>query len=102
GPAAFAELPDAEPATFYHTDFIERHVECLVVQARGLDRHPELRDEYFRHYRRIVYLAQARSTELERLAEAHARRLGLPLEVRDTGLAPFRSALADHLVQWRR
>jgi hypothetical protein len=101
GPAVFAELADAEPGTYYLTDFLVRHFDRLVVQALGLDRHPELRDEYFRHYRRVVYLAQTRPGELESLAAAHAARLGLPLEVRFTGLEPMRSALAEHVVQWR-
>lgn len=101
GAATFAELADAEPGTFYLTDFLVRHFERLVVRGLGLDRHPELRDEYFRHYRRIVYLAQTRSAELADLAEAHARRLGLPLTVHYTGLEPFRNALSEQVIQWR-
>lgn len=101
GAAAFAALADAEPGTFYLTDFLVRHFERLVVKGLGLDRHPELRDEYFRHYRRVVYLAQTQSDELQALAESHARRLGLPLVTHCTGLAPFRDALAEHVVQWR-
>jgi hypothetical protein len=101
GADAFAALADAEPGTFYLTDFLVRHFERLVIKGLGLDRHPELRDEYFRHYRRVVYLAQTQSAELEALAEAHARRLALPLVTRFTGLAPFREALAGHVIQWR-
>lgn len=101
GEAAFAALADAEPGTFYLTDFLVRHFQRLVVEGLDLDRHPELRDEYFRHYRRVVYLAQTESAELEALAEVHARRLALPLVTHHTGLAPFRNALAGHVIQWR-
>lgn len=101
GPATFAALSDAEPGTFYLTDFLVRHFDRLVVRGLGLDRHPELKSEYFRHYRRIVYLAQTQSDELASLAEAHARYLGLPLEVHFTGLDPFRRSLTEHVVQWR-
>jgi hypothetical protein len=51
----------------------------------GLDRYPELRDDYFRHYERIVWLAQAPDDELRALAERAARRLGLPLVTVETG-----------------
>src|SRR5215470_15904088 len=52
-PAVFAQLADAEPGTFYLTDFLLRHFERLVVRSLGLDRHPELRQEYFRHYKKL-------------------------------------------------
>ena len=56
---AFDALHEEEPGTFYLTDFLVRHFERLIVAGLGLDRHPELLDDYFRHYRRVVYLAQA-------------------------------------------
>ena len=92
GAEAFAALADAEPGTFYLTDYLVRHFDRLVVEGLGLDRHPELRDEYFRHYRRVVYLAQQPDDGLRARAVAAASRLGLPLETRATGLgglAPF-------------
>ena len=33
----------------------------------GLDRHPELRDDYFGHYTRVVWLAQEPDPELRAL-----------------------------------
>ena len=42
GSAVFDELADAEPGTFYLTDFLVRHFERLVTRGLGLDRHPEL------------------------------------------------------------
>ncbi len=87
GHAEFAALHDAEPGTFYLTDYLVRHFEALVVRGLGLDRHPELLADYFGNYRRVVYLAQVDDPALERGAEAAAARLGLALEVRRTGLA---------------
>ena len=52
GAELFATLHDDEPGTFFLTDFLTRHFEPLVWQGLGLDRHPELRDVYFAHYRR--------------------------------------------------
>ncbi|HJS88519.1 MAG TPA: DUF1638 domain-containing protein [Steroidobacteraceae bacterium] len=86
GARSFAELADAEPGTFYLTDFLTRHFERLVVRELGLDRHPELAQEYFRNYRKLVYLAQTRSTALLERARQIASGLGLEFEHRYTGL----------------
>jgi hypothetical protein len=94
GSAEFAGLHEAEPGTFYLTDFLVRQFEPLVIQALGLDRHPELRDQYFRNYRRLVYLAQSESPDLEARARECARRLGLEYGYRYTGLEHFGRALA--------
>ena len=42
GESAFLEMHEAEPATFYLTDFLCRHFDLFVVKGLGLDRHPEL------------------------------------------------------------
>ena len=62
-----------------------RTFDHLVYRGLGLDRHPELRDDYFGNYRRVVWLAQQRTPELEQAAQAAAARLGLALEIREVG-----------------
>lgn len=86
GPEPFAEMTEAEPATFFLTDYLVRHFDRLVIQGLGLDRFPQLRDAYFGNYRRIVYLVQAEDPALAVKAEQAAASLGLPLETRRTGL----------------
>ena len=85
GASTFAELSDAEPGTFYLTDFLLRHFDRLVIRGLGLDRHPELTGEYFRHYRKLVYLAQVRAPEAIERAKQIAQRMGFEFEHRHTG-----------------
>ena len=49
---------EEEPGTYFLTDFLARTFEHTVWRELGLDRYPELRDEYFRHYTRVIWLAQ--------------------------------------------
>jgi hypothetical protein len=93
--AAFAELSQAEPGTFYLTDFLVRHFDRLVIEGLGLDRHPELQPEYFRNYRRLVYLVQSPEAALSTAARAAAQRLGLAYEERQTGYGELASTLSQ-------
>jgi hypothetical protein len=94
GAAAFAELAESEPGTFYLTDFLLRHFDRLVIQALGIDRHPELQPVYFGNYRRLVYLSQAPKPGAEAEARKVADRLGLELVVRQTGYGGLGASLA--------
>jgi hypothetical protein len=85
GNEVWQELHDAEPATFYLTDFLARHFDALVIRGLGLDRHPELLPQYFGNYRRLLYLAQTDDGDLRARARAAAERLGLDYEERRTG-----------------
>ncbi|RME47005.1 MAG: DUF1638 domain-containing protein [Chloroflexi bacterium] len=85
GGPLFHELMAENPGTFFLTDFLVRTFQGTVIRELGLDRFPHLRDEYFRNYKRIVYLAQTHDPELCARAEEIAGYLGLPLEIRHTG-----------------
>jgi Protein of unknown function (DUF1638) len=86
GEEVFAALAEEEPGTFYLTDFLARHFNTLVIKGLGLDRFPQLRDDYFHAYRRVVHLAQIDDPETTENAKAAAERLGLAYERRFTGL----------------
>jgi hypothetical protein len=87
GSAEFATMADAEPGTFWLTDFLARNFERLVVRGLGIDRHPELQSTYFAHYTRVVFLSQSDDPDLLVLARRAADRLGLAFEHRPTGVA---------------
>ena len=103
----FSELSEQEPGTFYLTDFLVRHFERLVAQTLGIDRHPELIAEYFRNYRRVVYLIQdPAQSDLEHAARI-AARLGLAFESRVTGYGDLEPGLrraasgsAEQRIEW--
>lgn len=86
GQRRLAAALESEPGTYLLTDFLAMSFDRTVVQELGLDRHPELRDDYFGHYTRVVWLAGRRTPQVEAAARAAADRIGLPLEVLDVGL----------------
>jgi hypothetical protein len=90
----FARLTHEEPATFFLTDFLARNFDRLVIKGLGLDRHPELLDQYFGNYKRVVYLAQTDDPELVRAGRRGAARLGLAFELRHTGYGELATELA--------
>jgi len=90
----FAQLADGEPGTFYLTDFLLRHFERLVVRPLGLDRHPELVQQYFRNYRKLVYLSQAPRADAIEQAGLIAERFGFQFEHRFTGYGELGTRLA--------
>jgi hypothetical protein len=88
------EIFESQPGTYVLTDFLVRSFDRTVIAELGLDRHPELRDDYFAHYTRMVWLAQQPDDELRALAERAAARIGLPLTVVPTGHTGLERALA--------
>ena len=92
---------EEEPGTYFLTDFLARTFEHTVLKELGLDRHPELRDAYFAHYTRVVWLAQHPTPATRAAAERAAERLGLPLEVREVGDEGLEIQLANVIYQSR-
>ena len=98
GVAEFERRSEEDMRAFFLTDFLVRQFETLVIEGLGLDKHPELRDTYFGHYEKVVYLAQTDDERLKKEAEAAAKRLSLAYEYRLVGLgelAPEITAFAE-------
>ena len=73
GKQQVAEAAAAEPGTYFLTDFLARSFERTVWAGLGLDRHPELRDDYFRQLHAGCVAGTAALTRAR--ARGRARRL---------------------------
>ena len=94
GSEVFQNLHEAELGTFYLTDFLAIHFERLVVKGLGLDRFPQLKEQYFGYYRKLVYLAQKEDSKVDLKAQAAARFLDLEYEKVATGDGHLETAIA--------
>ncbi len=94
GPARIQAMFEDQPGTYLLTDFLVRSFTRSVVAELGLDRHPELLEDYFGNYTSVVWLAQKPDDELRVLAQECADFLGLPLRTVETGHLGLERALA--------
>ena len=58
-----------------------------------MDQYPQLKNEYFRNYKKLTYLAQTESEELINKAKQHADFLNLEYNFYYTGLNQFKVAI---------
>lgn len=94
GEAGFAAVEEADMTAFYMTDFLCRQFDAFFMKPLGLDRHPELAQDFFGNYEKVVYLAQTDDPSLEKVARDAADMLGLAYEKRMTGYGDLEPALA--------
>ena len=85
---------DKVPGTYVLTDYLVKTFRRSVMNEMGLDRYPELRDDYFHAYERIVWLSQNQSPELEEAARDAAQLIDLPLEIIHVGDVHLEEQLA--------
>ena len=95
GSERFAALSEAEPGTFYLTDFLAQHFDQFVTKPLKFVEHPELRDMYFGNYRRLVFLSQKKDEALLNAAKAAAAQLELEFEHVHVGYGGLESGLRD-------
>ena len=93
GEQRFKDISEQELGSFYLTDFLAKHFERLVIKGLKLDQHPELRDQYFGNYTRVVYLSQEDNPSVRSLAKNAALFLGLDFEHEHCGYGDLRTGL---------
>ena len=65
-------------------EIVSKKTLCRMSKAQGYCA-PELRDDYFHAYKRILWLAQHQTPELEEAAKDAASLIDLPLEIINVG-----------------
>ena len=91
----YDQFLEEEIGTFFLTDFLVRTFHRAVIQGLGLDRYPELKENYFHNCTRIVYLIQNDSPQLRQEAQVIADFMGLPLHFYKTGCDNLENHLYD-------
>lgn len=84
---------EAEPGTYVFTDYLIKTFRRSVMVEMGLEKYPELRDDYFHSYKRVLWLSQRQTPELEAAAQEAAQLIGLPLEIIHVGDAHLEEQL---------
>ncbi len=85
GEKEIKRIMEETPGTYFLTDFLAKSFHRSVMVELGLDKRPELREDYFKNYERVIWLAQKPTAELEELARSAAALIGLPLEIKIVG-----------------
>lgn len=100
GEQRFKEISEQELGSFYLTDFLAKHFERLVIKGLKLDQHPELRDQYFENYTRVVYLSQEDNPSVRSLAKNAALFLGLDFEHEHCGYGDLQTGLESQVLKF--
>lgn len=100
GGDAYERQAGEKPGTFFLTDFLARGFKGMVWKGLGLDRYPELKDDYFANYTDVIWLAQKRESKTEARAREAANLLGLPLTVVETGYGRLEERLRHLVEEW--
>ena len=95
GNAEFDQYSENDITTFYLTDFFCKYFEKFVWEALGLNRRDDMVDFVFGNYRKVIYIAQTKNTELEIKAREIAKRLKLDYEYRFTGYGDMEKRMSD-------
>lgn len=98
GESVFNTMAEQELGTFYLTDYLVDNFQRLIMDGLGINKHPQLLEQYFGNYTQLMYLRQDSHSEKreQRLEQAQlaAKALNLRLSVYDTGLQPFTQSLS--------
>ncbi len=99
GEARFTEIAEEELGSFYLTDFLVEHFDRLMIKGLKLDKHPELRDQYFANYKLVVYLSQREDPALVVRAKAAAAFLGLEFRHEQSGYGDLENGLQQQILK---
>jgi len=92
GAEAFQNIMNEDAGTYFLEKQLICHFDEYCKQPLELD-DTEMKRDYFRHYRRILYIRQPRDADLLPQCLEIARFLGLKLQVRDADYGELRTNL---------
>lgn len=98
GEQRFNEMAEEQPATFYLTDFLAQHFDRLVIRGLKLHLYPELREDFFGNYERVLYLSQRQDEDLLAAARSAADFLGLDFEHMNCGYGDLGKSLESQVI----
>jgi len=99
GKDEFERLSEEEIGTFYLTDYLVKNFNRIMIKGLGLDKHPELFEVYFEHYKKLVYLAQTENEQWNKDAEKYAKDFGFSYEYRFVGTGSLGSVFEEIEIQ---
>lgn len=99
GSERFERMADAEPGTFYLTDFLAEHFDRFVMEPLKINEHPELFDMFFGNYKKVVYLSQLEDERLLKRAKDAADRLKLEFEHVHCGYGELETGIEHVMVR---
>ena len=99
GEQRFTQIAEQELGTFYLTDFLVEHFDRLMIKGLKLDKYPELREQYFAHYKLVVYLSQREDTDLVARAKGAAGFLGLEFRHDHVGYGDLQNGLQEQILK---
>jgi len=97
GKEKIAALMESDAGTYFLTDFLVKSFHRSVIVELGLDKRPDLRDDYFKHYNKMIWLAQNPTPELTVMAQAAADLIGLELEIDVVGEGSLKEQILELL-----
>ena len=97
GKEKIAALMESDAGTYFLTDFLVKSFHRSVIVELGLDKRPDLRDDYFKHYNKMTWLAQNPTSELTTMAQAAADLIGLELEIDVVGEGSLKEQILELL-----
>jgi hypothetical protein len=99
GEPRFTEIAAQELGTFYLTDFLVEHFDRLMIRGLKLDKHPQLREQYFANYKLVVYLSQRDDPDLVVRAKRAAEFLGLEFRHEKSGYGDLENGLQEQILK---
>ena len=71
-----------------------------MIKGLKLDVYPQLRDQFFAHYTRVVYLSQQDSTDLLARAQRAAVALGLEFKHEPCGYGELQTGIETQVLKF--